>query len=126
MSHPCPECGLEHAVVGQVADDAVPAAAAVEIAGIEAERDITLAKIAAKSEDPERGEEIARLRGELTGLRELVQRLAPPPPEPEPVPVPVPVPDPESDPVVDEPAVEAPPVVEPAPSSSRKRQSVWW
>ena len=68
------------------------AAAAVEIAEIEADRDIKLAKIDLERRQIELGEENAALRAELNAVRETVDALtaaaAPPPvivaPEPEP------------------------------------------
>ncbi len=126
MTHPCPTCGLEHAVETAVVPDVATAAADVEIAQIEAERDIKLAKITAEAIDNEQETEIARLRGELAGLRELVERVAPPPPEPDPEPVPVVIAPPDPEPVDEPPAVEAPPPVETAPPRSSKKQNPWW
>lgn len=58
--------------------------AAVRIAQIEAERDVTLAKIQAKMVDPELEAENAALRAELETLRAIV---SPPAPEVDPEPV---------------------------------------
>lgn len=125
MSHLCPDCGMEHeqavAEVAVVEDEAVPEAA-VRIATIEAERDVTLAKIGARAEGSEQAVALVALQARMDGFQEALDRLAPPPPEPEPVPVVVS--EPEAAPV-EEPAVVAPPLVE-ADAKPRKRSNPFW
>lgn len=60
--------------------------AAVEIARLEAERDIKVAKIAARQDDEEQVSELAAMRARLDVLEAA---LAPPEPEPMPEPEPV-------------------------------------
>ena len=60
--------------------------ASVEIARIEAEKEITLAKIAAKQVEPDLEMQLAAALAELDALRAIVS-----PPEPEPVEMPAPV-----------------------------------
>jgi len=89
------DMGFEHAdpeppVVVEEAPDMEPAAeAAVEVARIEAKRDVDVAKIEARVEDDEMVLRMAALEGEIKGMRELLDRVAPPEPEPEPEPEPV-------------------------------------
>lgn len=118
------DLGYEHEdqepTIVEAPDTEPVAEAAVLIAEIEAERDVTLAKISAKAEEIHDETEVEVLRGELRVLREMVERLAPEP-EPEPVPVLMDAP-----PVADEePELPAPePAAEPKPRSSRKNP--WW
>jgi len=97
------------------------AAAAVEIAGIEADRDVKLAKIEAERWRAELREENAALRAEVNGLREAVDALtaaaAPPPVIVAPEPGPEIVLEPEG-------AMDAP-EPEPAASGAPKRRSPW-
>jgi hypothetical protein len=124
VSHICPQCGLEHDFEAAVVETEVAGEAAVEIATIEADRDIALARIAAKAEETEDQRRIAGLEGEMRGMREMLERLMPPEPEPEPEPVPVVVQaDPE--PVVDDQGATPPPIVEPLPSRKASK-SAWW
>jgi hypothetical protein len=66
--------------------------AEVEIARIEADRDVAVAKIAAKTEEAHDETEVEALRAEIRGMREILNQLMPPPPpEPEPMPEPEPI-----------------------------------
>src|SRR6266487_771016 len=89
MTHTCDVCGLEHQVdePTDVVEEVVAADAAVSIAEIEAERDVTLAKINAGNEKVWQEGRVAELEGQLLGMKEILDRLNAPPPEPEPVPV---------------------------------------
>lgn len=117
--------GFEHPdaepdIVVEEATDLEPVAdAAVEVARIEADRDVTIAKIEHRAVDSEMELALAALQAENEALR---AQLAPP--EPEEIPVVVeasPEPDPEPD--------SAPPVVEetstPEPAA-KKRRNAWW
>jgi len=101
--HNCPDCGIEHEapepeVLVEEAVDVEPIADAnVEVARIEAERDVTIAKISAKMEERHDETEIEVLRAELRALRDLIT-----PPEPEPEPTPVVIEEPEPVPVEEE------------------------
>ena len=126
MTHQCPDCGLEHQVdvPEPVIVDAEPAAdAVVQVAQIEADRDVTIARLGAKTEQGWQEQRIAELEGQLTGMQEMLARLNPPEPEPEPVPVVVQEPEPE--PVVEEPVAAPPPIVEEQPKKT-KRGNPWW
>jgi hypothetical protein len=119
------DLGFEHAepeppVVIEEAPDTEPIAdAAVEIARIEADKEVTITKIQHRALDDELAVELAALRAENETLR---AQLAPPPPEEVPVVVePAPEPEPEPD--------SAPPVVEPTTDSeptAKKRRNAWW
>lgn len=116
FDHPDPEPAVE---VVEAPDVEPIADATVEVARIEAERDVTLAKIQRSTLADEERIELEALRVEVGALRE---QLAPPPPEEVPVVVeaaPEPEPEPES----------APPVVEetstPEPAA-KKRSNPWW
>lgn len=91
--------GPDGAVIYAESGDAVPAVAEVEttetvadaevsIAEINAARDVKLAQTDVKRTEVYASEELAELRGELRGLREVVEALKPS--EPEPVPAPAP------------------------------------
>lgn len=90
--------------------------AAVKIAQIESDRDIALAKIAAKQIDPDLEAENAAMRAELETLRALV---APPEPAPEPEPVVV-VADPQDEPESEPDSLPEPELVPDEPEPSRK------
>ncbi len=126
MTHACPDCGLGHepAIVEEpVVVDVEPAAdAAVQIAAIEADRDVTIARVHAKTEEAWQESRVAELEGRLAGMAETLERLTPP--EPEPVPVVIAEP-PAPEPIVAEPVAEPPPVAEPAGKPS-KRSNPWW
>lgn len=92
--------------------------AATEQTRIEAERDVAVAKLAAKAADQERETELARLQARVDVLEAA---LAPPAPEPEPEPVIV---EPEPEP---EPGPPAPEEHEPKPEHSESAPSGgWW
>ena len=129
----CPHCGLDHhpelaeAVAEVDAAEAIAdgmegaaheeARADVEIAKVEGETAIELARIDAKVQAGWQEERIVRMEGELSGMREVLDRLAAPPPDPEPEPEPAPVE------VVD----DGPPAPEetPAPPAPKKSKG-WW
>lgn len=95
------------AVADADATEAV-ADASVEIARIEAERDVKIAQTNIKQSEVFANEELARLEGEVRALREIVDALKPPEAEPVPEPpAPVVVEAPPS-----APEVPAPPEVE--------------
>ena len=127
MSHTCPDCGLEHAVaideVADVVETEAVTEAAVEIARIEADRDVTLAKVNAKVEEGWQEQRIAELEGRISGMQEMLDRLTPQPePEPEAVPI---VAAPQPEPVIEEPEVQPPPIVE-APAGKKPKGNAFW
>ena len=130
MTHVCQGCGLEHEDVTEPAEpvivDTEPIADAnVQVAEIEANRDVTIARIQAKSEEAWQESRVAQLEAELTGMRETLARLAPPAPEPDPDPEPVVImDDPEPEPVTEEPTA-VPPTPEPAPPKPKKGNAFW-
>lgn len=63
----------------------------VEIAEIQAGAQVETAKIYAAEDDAELRAEVERLRGQVTGMQSVLDRIAPPEPEPEPEPEPAPV-----------------------------------
>lgn len=98
--HYCPYCGEHHGedmaqvpsgeageYSGEGAEipEAVPEAA-VEIARIEADRDVKVARIGAGVAEDDLRAEVEMVKGEIRGMREVLDRLAP---EPEPAPEPV-------------------------------------
>lgn len=105
--HFCPYCGEHHGAMEEapvaaevVADvSAEEAGAAVQIAEIEADRDIRLAKIAAAAEETHDETEVEVLRAEVRTLREMIEKIVPEPepttPEPVIVAQEVPAPEPE-------------------------------
>ena len=125
-SHYCPMCGAVHG--GEAEAEAIAEVAAVEevsradveIARINADRDIRLARINAGVLDQERDAELAHAEGKAEGVVETLETLAP---DPEPAPVVVEA-DPEPEPEL-VPEVPAPPVDddhqdhEPRPPKSR-------
>jgi len=104
--HPDPE----PEVVVEAVDPEPAAAAEVEVARIEGDTAVSIAKIEARVADDELVLRMAALEGELTGMRETLDRVAPSAPEPEPEPEPVVVePEPEvAPPPVDETQHRAP------------------
>lgn len=130
----CPDCGMEHhpelaaaaAEVGSaevIAEGAADAAheearADVEVAKVEGETAIELAKIDAKVQAGWQEERIVRMEGELSGMREVLDRLAAPPEPP-----PAPEPEPEPEVIDDEPP---PPEEQPAPPPAPKKSKGWW
>lgn len=130
MSHTCPDCGLEHEAVASVelapVDMEPVTDATVRVAEIEAERDVTLARIHAKADTEISRDEltarIAELEGQLAGMSATMAAMAP---APEPEPVPVVVQEPEPEPVITEPVTPAPPLVDEAPKG-KKKSNPWW
>jgi len=117
--HPCPECGIEHGepepvVVEDNSDKAAEAAgeASVEVARIEAKRDVDVARIQNRGLDEQLAADLAALQARIDVLE-----AAAIPPEPEPVVLPVPEPEPEPEPV---PAPEETPVKEEHREPARK------
>lgn len=141
MSHLCPVCGDEHEGMTEVihAPESAPATeanadAAVEIARIQAERDVKVEKLYTERATSDDQQRIAELEGEVAGLRQAVQALQAPAtaaalsgaldPEPEPEPEPivvVPEPEPELPPV----DVATPPESTP-PDKPAKRGGGWF
>lgn len=113
--HNCPDCGIEHGepepvIVEDNSDKAAEAVgdASVEVARIEADRDVAVAKIANRGLD----EDTAALIAGLQARVDVLERASAPA-EPEPLVIPVPEPEPEPEPVpapAEEPAKEKPPV----------------
>lgn len=114
---------VETAEVAEAATEVAEttAAADVEIAKVEAERDVELAKIDVEREEVWQESRVARLEGEIAGMREVLERIAPPEPEPaepvEPVVVEPPA-EPEPEPVA--------PAPEPAPQPKGKKKAGFW
>lgn len=109
-------------------DDSPPAeveevvAAEVRIAEINAKRDVELARLQVRAGENYDTSELDRLRGEVTALREIVERLAPPvDPDPEPAPVIV-----ETADVAPEPEIEAPPPAEHKPPKRSSGGGGWF
>jgi hypothetical protein len=103
--HECATCGLEHedaiteAAPEPVVVDPGPNEHDVEIAAIQADTAVKVAKIETEQRDDDLRAEVEELRGEMRGMREVLDRLAPPAAaEPEPVVVPVPEPAPAPEP----------------------------
>ena len=119
----CEACGqpvAEEVVVVEEPVDLEPVAVAeVEVARIEADRDVTIAKIESKVADEELIATIAALSAENEALRAAVV----PEPEPEPEPVVVVA---DADAQAEAPAAMEPPPVEDAPAEPKKRRSAWW
>jgi hypothetical protein len=126
MSHSCADCGYEHD--GPIVEPVVEvnpepvAAAEVEIARIQAERDVAVARIEGNVEKGWQEQKLTELEARLAGMAETLAALAPPAPEP----VPVTVAEPEPEPVAEPVGTEPPPPVEPAAPTSRKRSNPWW
>lgn len=102
----CPDCGLDHhpeeaEAVAEAESAEVLAEGAegvaheeargdVRVAEIEAEAAVELAKIDAKVQAGWQEARVAELEGQVTGMREIIERLtAPPEPPAEPAPAPV-------------------------------------
>lgn len=99
--HYCQYCGAQHGEEMEAAGTAVETGteitegvaeeitdASVEIAKIEATRDVTIAKVEAGVAETELESRLSELEGEIRGMREVLDRIAPEPdPEPEPAPV---------------------------------------
>lgn len=116
FDHPDPE----PEVVVEEAPDLEPVAdAAVEIARIEADKEVTITKIQHRALDDELAVELAALRAENETLR---AQLAPPEPEEVPVVVEAPA-EPEAEPESAPPVVEATSTPEPA---AKKRGNPWF
>ncbi|MEU9022332.1 hypothetical protein [Actinomadura sp. NPDC048394] len=113
---------------GEVAEAATEvaqttAAADVQVAEIEAARDVELARIDVEREEVWQEGRVARLEGELAGIRETLDKLTQPPAEPEPDPVvveapPEPAPEPE-------PAAAPAPAPEPEQPKGKKKPGFW-
>ena len=131
----CPECGVDHhpaeteavaevtaaEILAEGAEGAAheEAHADVRVAEIEAEAAVELAKINAKVEAGWQEARVAELEGQVSGMREIIDRLAAPPEPPEPEPAPAPA----------EPADDGPPppaeTTESKPAPEKKSKG-WW
>jgi hypothetical protein len=92
----------------------------VKIAEIEAGASIEREKIYTEQRGLELEGEVQRLRGEIEGMRTVLETIARPEPEPEPEPVVIPVPD--AGPPPDGPP---PPPDNPPASGSKKKDGYW-
>lgn len=116
--HDCPECGLAHdaaevePAIVPVPVDPGPNENDVKIAEIEAAASIEREKIWTEQRALDLEGEVERQRGEIAGMREVLDRLVPEEPA-EPEPIVIPVPDPE-------PVAEAAPAPEPAPAEKHR------
>jgi hypothetical protein len=110
-----PEPALPEPVV--IAPDTGPNENDVKIAEIEAAASVEREKIWTEQQALALEADREELRGELRGMREVLDRLVPPVPEtPEVVPVPIPAPAPETE------AVPAPEPTEPKQPVSKQRK----
>jgi hypothetical protein len=93
----------------------------VEIARIEAEASVAREELWTQQEGLRLESQVDELRGEIRGMREVLDRIAPPEPEPQPVVVPIPPAEPpeSADPVA------GPPPVESGPPKGKKK-SGWF
>lgn len=126
--HNCPECGFEHDVVAADPEPAAPVVVDqgpnendVKIAEIEAAARVESDRMYTEQRGAELESEVAGLRGELAGMREALERVAPAP-EPEPVVV---VP-PEPAPAPAGPDVPAPPVIAPEEKPKKSKGDSGW
>jgi hypothetical protein len=129
MMHDCPSCGLTHGQADELAEPELAAPVVepganendVRIAEVEAAAAVQLAKVDAGAADEELREEVARLRGELAGVRETLDAAAPPAPE---VGAPIVVPPPAP---VAEPAAPPPPPAEEtkAPRETKRKTGIF-
>lgn len=124
----CHNCGAEQpgtaAAAADVAEVAQASSAEVEIARIQADRDVTLARIQAKQAQPELEADLARAEGKAEVLEEII---APPPVPEEPIVVAAgdPAADPEPEPEMEVPAEAEPPDAGPA-AAVRGPSNPWW
>lgn len=96
------DMGYEHTDAAPVLDtepapvvvDQGPNEHDVEIAEIEADARVEVEKLWTDQRGAELEAEVQGLRGELRGMREVLDRLQPPEPDPAPDPVVIPMPDP--------------------------------
>lgn len=93
----------------------------VKIAEIEAAARVETERLYTEQRGLELEGEVQRLRGELAGMRTVLETIAPPEPEPEPEPIVVPVPEPEP---VPEPVGGPPPA--PKNSNGGSKKTGWW
>ena len=93
----------------------------VKIAEIEAAARIETERLYTEQRGLDLENEVNRLRGELDGMKTVLETIAPPEPEPGPEPVVVPVPEPEPEP---EPVGAPPPA--PKSDSGGGKKSGWW
>jgi hypothetical protein len=93
----------------------------VAIAEIEAAASVEREKIYTEQRGLELEGEVERLRGELHGMRTVLETLAPPEPEPDPEPVVVPMPEPEP---IAEPVAGPPETVK--SGGGGKKGDGWW
>jgi hypothetical protein len=95
MTMPICDQGFEHAApepeVIPVPVDSGPNENSVAIAEIEAAASIQREKLYNAGRDADLVLEVERQRGEITGMREILDRIAPPAPDPDEIPASVPV-----------------------------------
>lgn len=126
---PTCELGFDHPepepeIIVEEAPDVEPVAeASVEIARIEADRDVQTAKIYAKGEDADTAALIAALQARIEVLEQSNM-----PPEPEPIPVVVDPPAPAPQPEPEAPVATDMPPAEPKEPKAKKRtaRDVFW
>jgi hypothetical protein len=124
----CPTCGIDHHVAERAEEQA--ADRAVELARIEANRDITIAKITANvtrdTADVDQAAELARAEGKAEGMETAIDGAAvdqaPELGDGEPIVVSAPDAEPELEP---EPEL-APPPAPPSSPSSPSSSAGWW
>jgi hypothetical protein len=122
--HPAEAEAAEVAAAELIAEGAEGAAheegrADVDVARIEGETAVELARINAKVEAGWQEARIVELEGQVTGMREIIERLTAPP-EPDPGPEPAPAAE-----VIDE--EPPPPGDSPAPPApAKKSKGGWW
>lgn len=131
----CEMCGVDHhpeaveaaaeiEAAEAMADGAEGAAhevarADVEVAKVEAERDVEVARINAKVEAGWQEARVAELEGQVSGMREVLDRIMnPPAPDPEPEPEPVAV-------AVDD-GPPAPEQQQAPPAAPKQKSKGWW
>ena len=134
-THSCPGCGAEHEIRETEAAEAaavapvlaVPATSDndVKIAEIQAAERVEVEKIYQEGQDVELREELARLRGQLVAMREIVEAIKPAEPEPPATPVVI---DPPAPAEPAEPVISPPPPATPAKpgNGGKKGKAGWW
>lgn len=123
----CPECGVDHHA--EVVEDESPVTVVeaesvtdkdVEIAKINAKRDVDLARISAGMIDHDRDVQAARVEGKAEALEQVIE---PPEPEPEPEPEPVIIDAPDTDTGIDD-SEEPPPADDHSPHEPKKSRGL--
>jgi hypothetical protein len=125
--HQCADCGLTHEAPGEASAPVIPE---VEIARINADRDVKVAQLASRQDadwnetrvevaEIEADADLAVAEGQVEGALEVIDAMNP---EPEPAPEPVIVDAPEPEP---EPEPDMPPPPDSGPQHSERKASVW-